>query len=75
MNIVIMGGGKVGESLARRVLEERHSVRLIEVSKERCYKLANDLDIEVVCGDGTNIRTLEDAGVRERWVECDVGEF
>ena len=65
MNIVIMGGGKVGESLARRVLEERHAVRLIEVSKERCYKLANDLDIEVVCGDGTNIRTLEDAGVRE----------
>ena len=31
MNIVIMGGGKVGESLARRILEgRRHEVRIIE---------------------------------------------
>lgn len=65
MNIVIMGGGKVGESLARRILENRHEVKLIEVSRERSYKLANELDIEVICGDGTNIAVLENAGVRE----------
>ncbi|MBP3705336.1 MAG: NAD-binding protein [Clostridia bacterium] len=65
MIIVIMGGGKVGESLARRVLEDRHEVRLIEVGKERCYKLANELDIEVICGDGTNLQALENAGVGE----------
>lgn len=65
MNIVIMGGGKVGESLTRRILEERHDIRLIEVNKERCYRLANELDIEVVCGDGTNLRTLENAGIQE----------
>lgn len=65
MNIVIMGGGKVGESLARRVLEGRHEVRLIEVEKPRCVQLANDLDIEIVCGDGTNISTLENAGVQD----------
>jgi len=65
MNIVIMGGGKVGESLARRILEERHEIRLIEVDKERCYRLANELDIEVFCGDGTNLRTLENAGIQQ----------
>lgn len=65
MNIVIMGGGKVGESLARRILENRHEVKLIEVSRERSYKLANELDIEVICGDGTNIAVLENAGVWE----------
>lgn len=65
MNIVIMGGGKVGESLARRVLEGRHEVRLVEVDKARCEKLANELDIEIICGDGTNIGTLENAGVQD----------
>lgn len=65
MIIVIMGGGKVGESLTRRILEDDHEVRLIEVGRERCYKLANELDIEVICGDGTDLRTLENAGVSE----------
>ena len=54
MNIVIMGGGKVGESLARRILEgRRHEVRIIES------------DREIICGDGTNIDMLENAGVRD----------
>lgn len=65
MIIVIMGGGKVGESLARRILEDRHEIRLIEVERERCCKLANELDIEVICGDGTNLHTLESAGVAQ----------
>lgn len=65
MNIVIMGGGKVGESLAHRILEGRHEVCLIELDKTRCYHLANALDIEVICGDGTDTATLEKAGVRE----------
>ena len=40
-------------------------MRLIEVGRERCYKLANELDIEVICGDGTDLHTLENAGVAE----------
>ena len=56
MNIVIMGGGKVGESLARRILEgRRHEVRIIESDRARSLQLANSLDVEIICGDGTNI--------------------
>ena len=56
MNIVIMGGGKVGESLARRILEgRRHEVRIIECDSARSLQLANALDVEIICGDGTNI--------------------
>ena len=52
MNIVIMGGGKVGESLARRILEgRRHEVRIIESDRARSLQLANSL--------------LENAGVRD----------
>ena len=65
MNIVIMGGGKVGESLARRILEGRHEVRVIESDRARSLQLANSLDVEIICGDGTNIDMLENAGVRD----------
>lgn len=66
MNIVIMGGGKVGESLARRILEgRRHEVRIIESDRARSLQLANALDVEIICGDGTNIDMLENAGVRD----------
>lgn len=65
MRIVIMGGGKVGQNLARRMSDLRHEVVLIEIDKARCLSLANDLGIEVLCGDGTNIRVLESAGVRD----------
>ena len=52
MNIVIMGGGKVGESLARRILEgRRHEVRIIESDRARSLQLANALDVEIICGD------------------------
>ena len=48
MNIVIMGGGKVGESLARRILEgRRHEVRIIESDRARSLQLANALDVPV----------------------------
>ena len=65
MIIVVMGGGKVGESLTRRILEDQHEIRLIEAERERCVRLANELDIEVICGDGTDVRVLETAGVGE----------
>ena len=66
MNIVIMGGGKVGESLARRILEgRRHEARSIESDRARSLQLANALDVEIICGDGTNIDMLENAGVRD----------
>ena len=54
MNIVIMGGGKVGESLARRILEGRHEVRIIESDRARSLQLANALDVEIICGDDAN---------------------
>lgn len=63
MKIVIMGGGKVGQSLASRMSEMRHEVVLIENDRLRCLQLANELDIEVLFGDGTSISVLETADV------------
>lgn len=61
MNIIILGGGKLGRQLARNMLDRKNTVHLIEKNKLRCMHLANELDIEVVCGDGTEIEVLRRA--------------
>ena len=64
MGIVVVGGGKWGCQLATIMLDRKHDGRLIEKNKHRCMRLANELDVEVICGDGTEIETLEDAGTQ-----------
>ena len=59
MNIVIMGGGRVGQNLARRLIDNRNRVQVIEADRDRCARLANALDTEIICGDGTEIEVLE----------------
>jgi len=65
MNIMIIGGGKIGFYLAKTLLEENHNVHLIEASRENCNYIANNLDIPIYCGDGTTIETLEIAGIKK----------
>ena len=47
MRMVIVGGGKVGWNLARIMLERRHNVSLIEKDRQRCERLADDLDAAI----------------------------
>lgn len=63
MRVVIAGGGKLGFYLTRNMLDRGYEVSLIERDKIKCMSLANDLGIEVVCGDGTEIKTLTDADI------------
>lgn len=67
MNVIVIGAGKVGYYLTRALLEHGHHPVVIEMSKAECAFLANDLDVSVICGDGTMIGCLEEAGA----AECD----
>ena len=62
MRIVIVGGGKIGFYLANNMLDRKYDVRLIERDRRKCMMLANKLDVEIICGDGTELDTLEHAG-------------
>ena len=64
MRMIIVGGGKAGWNLARILLERRHTVSLIERDRQRCEKLADDLDAAIFRGDGTNVAVLEAAGAQ-----------
>ncbi len=58
MNIVIVGGGKVGYYLSKTLLSYNHKLMIIELHKEISEKIANELFIPVLTGDATKIDIL-----------------
>jgi trk system potassium uptake protein TrkA len=65
MYIVIMGGGRVGLNLASNLVSRGHDVTLIENDDNLCGNAAAELDALVICGNGTDTKTLEEANVGE----------
>ena len=68
MKIVILGCGKVGTKLAESLLSDKHDVTLIETDMEKCKLAAEELDTLVIHGNGTNTKTLEEAGIEDAQV-------
>lgn len=62
MNIVVVGGGKVGYYLVKTLIEHGHRVSLVEAESARSARVAEELEILTICGDGTSLATLADAG-------------
>ncbi len=62
MKAIIVGGGNIGFYLAKTLREREYSVTLIEKSREQSRYCANNLNAEVVCGNGTTVEMLEACG-------------
>jgi trk system potassium uptake protein TrkA len=60
---IVVGAGEVGSYLARILVEEGHSVAVIELDEKLAQQLDNELDALVVQGTGVSNRTLAQAGV------------
>ena len=65
MKTIIVGGGKIGYNLFKTLIERHRDVVLIERDKETCIKIAEEINSSVICGDGTDIDVLNDAGIKE----------
>jgi trk system potassium uptake protein len=63
MYIVVLGCSAVGYYLAKVLLAAGHEVIVIEKNPTRCQLLWNELGSVVIQGDGTDERTLKEAGV------------
>lgn len=64
--VMIIGGGKTGFYLARKLAEFGISVKVIEKSKERCYYLSTHLDdVMILHGDATDTSLLEEENIDE----------
>lgn len=63
-NVMIIGGGRIGRKTARR-LERDMNVKLIDIDKERCLTLIDQLEHTLIINaDARDIELLEDEGIR-----------
>lgn len=63
---MIIGGGKTGYYLARKLSEFGIAVKIIEADKDRCYYLSSHLeDVMILHGDATDLDLLEEENLSE----------
>lgn len=60
-----MGGGRVGLRLASSLVTVGLDVTLIENDSDLCNNAASELDAMVICGNGTDIKTLLEANIAD----------
>jgi trk system potassium uptake protein len=63
-NIMIVGGGRVGKVVAKR-MEDDLNIKLVEHNRDRCMQLTDLLDETLIInGDARDINLLEDEGIQ-----------
>lgn len=68
MNVIVIGGGKVGGRLVEDFDREGHNVVLIETNEDIVEKIQEDYDVMAISGSGTSVETLKEAGIKQ----CDL---
>lgn len=62
--VMIMGGGKIAYYLAKKLSDFGIGVKIIEVNRERCKYLSENLDnVLILHGDGTDLGLLEEENI------------
>lgn len=65
MNVVIVGAGKVGYTLARQLSIENHDVTVIDSKPERIEFVTSNLDVFALLGNGASFEIQKSAGVEK----------
>ncbi|MBR3081512.1 MAG: Trk system potassium transporter TrkA [Clostridiales bacterium] len=63
LKIVVVGAGKVGDTLVTRLADEGHNLVIIDKNTERLNQLADQCDCMCISGSGASHEILEEAGV------------
>ena len=65
MKILILGAGRVGESVAESLLSENNDITVIDTDPARLRLLQDRLDLRGVVGNGIQPSVLRDAGIED----------
>ncbi|MBW2493639.1 MAG: Trk system potassium transporter TrkA [Deltaproteobacteria bacterium] len=65
MNIVIVGAGRVGQTLAGKLARDGHDVCLIEGNSAKVRALSETLDVQLIEGNGATAPVLRRAGIEK----------
>lgn len=65
--VMILGGGPIGEMVAKQISHMVSTVKIIESDKNRCFQLADKFDsnVLVINGDGRNTDLLLEENIRD----------
>jgi len=62
VNIIILGAGQVGASVAEGLLSEANDITLVDTDAESLAELRNRLEVRTVCGNAASPSVLREAG-------------
>ncbi len=65
MNIIILGAGRVGESVAESLVSEQNDITVIDQDPARLRLLEERLDLRGVVGNGVQPSVLREAGAQD----------
>ncbi len=65
MHILIAGVGALGRQVAESLVDLRHDVVAIDISKAACEAVYAELGVVAVHGSATDVHVLEEAGARK----------
>lgn len=65
MNIIILGAGRVGESVAESLVSEQNDITVVDMDPVRLRALEDKLDLRGVVGNGIQPSVLRNAGAKD----------
>lgn len=68
MNIIVVGLGKVGYTVAEQLSQEMHDITVVDTDEDVVSDTLQDIDVNAVVGNGAVSKTLIEAGAEE----CDL---
>ncbi len=63
--ILIVGGGKTGQFLARSLTQKTYKVNILDLDQTKTRKIADEIGIIAYIGDGTEVECLRASGASE----------
>ena len=63
MNVIIIGCGRVGRTLAKKLNEDGNAVTVIDSSAERVKRVTDRYDVMGVVGNGATHTVQQEAGI------------
>ncbi len=65
MQIIIVGCGNVGTTLAEQLSSEGHNIAVIDMNRQRLQNLSNSFDVMGINGNGVSFAVQKEAGVEQ----------
>ena len=65
LRIVLIGAGEVGYSVAKNLSADGHNIVIVEENPDRAARINNDLNVQIINGNGARPSVLARAGITE----------